>query len=417
MSIEPATSPDYATPLTAPARSSAVPARRVDAVDVLRGAVMVLMVLDHTRDYFGNAALNPTDLSQASAALFMTRWVTHFCAPVFASLAGTGAYLAGSRGRSRRDLAAFLASRGVWLIFLELTVVRLGLFFDLVNAPVILTVLWSIGASFVVLAGLVFLPSRVVGALGVLLIATHGLVGGLLPDSGSSAALQAARAILLRPGLVPLSGGVNVLVGYPLLPWLGVVAAGYAFGEVIQLEPGRRRRVMGITGVAMIGAFVILRAVGFYGGGGSGEPRPWETQATPLMTALSFINCTKQPPSPLFVLMTLGPAIAALAVIDRVGVRSPVGRALVTFGRVPLFYYLAQWYVIHGLAVLAALVRGFPIAWQFSPAVLDTPPDGWSLSLPAIYVDWAVVLAVLYVPCRWFAGVKARHPGGWLAYL
>ena len=369
MSIEPAASPDHATPLMAPAIAGA--ARRVDAVDVLRGAVMVLMVLDHTRDYFGNAAIDPTDLSQASPALFLTRWVTHFCAPVFAFLAGTGAYLAGSRGRSRGDLAAFLATRGVWLIFLELTVVRLGLFFDPVSAPVILTVLWSIGASFVVLAGLVFLPSRVVGALGVLLIATHGLAGGLSPGSGTPAALRAAGALLLRPGLLPLPGGVNVLVGYPLLPWLGVVAAGYGFGEVIRLEPGRRRRVMWITGVAMTAAFVILRAWGVYG-----EPRPWATQATPLLTALSFVNCTKQPPSLLFVLMTLGPAIAALAVIDRVGIRGPVGRALVTLGRVPLFYFLLQWYVIHGLAVLAGLVRGLPVAWHVLAGGSGPPSRG-----------------------------------------
>jgi uncharacterized membrane protein len=186
----------------------------------------------------------------------------------------------------------FLATRGLWLIFLEITVVRLGLFFDPVSAPVILTVLWSIGASFIVLAGLNFLPSRVVGALGVLLIATHGLAAGLLPDSGAPAALQAAATLLVRPGLLPLPGGVIVIVGYPLLPWLGVVAAGYGFGEVIRLEPGRRRRVMWVTGVAMTAAFVILRAWGVYG-----EPSPWTTQETPLLTGLSFINCTKQPPS------------------------------------------------------------------------------------------------------------------------
>jgi uncharacterized membrane protein len=417
MAIESAASLDHATSVLAPAHSAASPARRVDAVDVLRGAVMVLMVLDHTRDYFGNAAINPTDLSLASPALFLTRWVTHFCAPVFAFLAGTGAYLAGSRGRSRGDLAAFLATRGLWLIFLEVTVVRLGLFFDPVSAPVILTVLWSIGASFVVLAGLVFLPSRLVGALGALLIATHGLADGFLPGSGASAALQAARALLLRPGVLPLPGGINVLVAYPLLPWLGVVALGYGFGEVIRLEPGRRQRVMWTMGLAMTAAFVILRVWGIYG-----EPSPWTTQATPLLTALSFINCTKQPPSLLFVLMTLGPAIAALGLIDRAGIRGPgvrglVGRALVTFGRVPLFYFLLQWYVIHGLAVLTCLVRGFPVAWQFSPAALAPPPEGWSLSLPVIYAAWAVVLAVQYVPCRWFAGVKARHPGGWLSYL
>ena len=182
MAIESAASPDHATspaqsptPAVPPRQSPPPPARRVDAVDVLRGVVMVLMVLDHTRDYFGNAAINPTDLSLANPALFLTRWLTHFCAPVFAFLAGTGANLAGSRGRSRGELAAFLATRGLWLIFLEVTVVRLGLFFDPVSAPVILTVLWSIGASFLVLAALVFLPSRLVGAIGVLLIATHGL--------------------------------------------------------------------------------------------------------------------------------------------------------------------------------------------------------------------------------------------------
>ena len=300
------------------------------------------------------------------------------------------------------------------MIFLELTVVRLGLFFDPVNAPVILAVLWSIGASFVVLAALIFLPSRLVGALAVLLIATHGLAGslGVSPDSTPPAALQAAGALLLRPGLVPLPGGVNVLVGYPLLPWLGVVAAGYGFGEIIRLEPKRRWRVMGIMGLAMTAAFVILRAWGVWG-----EPRPWTTQATPLLSGLSFVNCTKQPPSPLFVLMTLGPAIAALAVIDRVGIRSPVGRAVMTLGRVPLFYFLLHLYVIHGLAVLAGVVRGLPVAWLFSPAALGPPPEGWALGLPGIYAAWAVVLVFLYIPCRWFAGVKARHPGGWRSYL
>ncbi len=340
----------------------------------------------------------------STPALFLTRWVTHFCAPVFAFLAGTGAYLAGSRGRSRSDLAAFLATRGVWLIFLELTVVRFGLFFDFVSAPVILTVLWSIGASFLVLAGLVFLPSRIVGALGVLLIATHGLAGGPSPGPGALSVSGAARVLLLRPGLLPLSGDVSALVAYPLLPWLGVVAAGYGFGEVFRLEPGRRRRVMGITGVAMTAAFVILRAWGAYG-----DPRPWTTQATPLMTWLSFLNCTKQPPSPLFVLMTLGPAIAALAAIDRAGVRGPVGRALATLGRVPLFYYLLSWYVIHGLAAVAGLVRGLPVAWLFSPNALGPAPEGWALSLPGVYAAWVVVLTVLYLPCVWFAGVKGAE--------
>ena len=325
---------------------------------------------------------------------------------MFAFLAGTGAYLAGFSSRSRREIAEFLAIRGAWLIFLELTVVRLGLFFDPVSAPLILTVLWSIGASFLVLAGLVFLPSRVVGALGVLLIATHSPAAGFVPGAGVRIATQPVAMLMFRPGLLPLPGGVSVLVGYPLLPWLGIVAAGYGFGEVFRLEPELRRRVMWITGVIMTAAFLMLRTWGAYG-----EPRPWAMQATPQLTALSFVNCTKQPPSLLFVLLTLGPAIAALAVIDRVGLGGPVARALVTLGRVPLFYYLLQWYVIHGLAVLAAVMRGFPVAWLFSPAALGTPPEGWPLSLPGIYVAWGMVLALLYIPCRWFAGVKLATPG------
>jgi uncharacterized membrane protein len=393
-----------ATP--APATPRLAASRRVEAVDALRGLVMVLMVLDHTRDYFGDAALDPTDLSRSTPALFLTRWVTHFCAPAFAFLAGVGAALAGSRGRSRGDLARFLATRGVWLIALDLTVVRLGLFFDALSAPFLLTVLWSIGASFVALAGLVFFPGRAVGALGVLLVATHGLLVGPLQGSAP------ATATLLRPGPLPMPGGVAVIVGYPPLPWFGIVAAGYGFGEVLRLEPARRRRALWATGLAMTAAFVALRAWG-----ANGEPRPWTRGATPLLTALAFLNCTKQPPSPLFVLMTLGPAIAALGLLDVAGPRSPIGRVLVTLGRVPLFYYLLSWFVIHGLAALTAWGRGFDVGWQFSPAVLDRPPEGWPLPLPGIYAAWAVVLAALYPPCRWFAAVKARHPGGWLSYL
>ena len=249
-------------------------------------------------------------------------------------------------------------------------------------------------------------------ALGVLLIATHNLLDlyGFSPDALGP--FQPLGVLLLRPGRLPLPGGVNAMVGYPLLPWLGVVAAGYGFGEIIQLEPARRRLVMLVTGLGLTAAFVGLRIWGVYG-----EPNPWTTQRTPLLTALSFLNCTKYPPSLLFLLMTLGPAIVALAWFDRWGARGPVSQWLVTLGRVPLFFYLLQWYVIHGLAVLAAVVRGLPVAWLFSEAFLAGQPPEWPLSLPWIYAAWAVVLAILYLPCRWFAGVKRRHRGGWLSYL
>jgi uncharacterized membrane protein len=407
MSIEPAT---VTADLPHSVPSSSLQSRpRVDAVDLLRGAVMVLMVLDHTRDFFGDTSFDPTDLTKASPALFLTRWVTHFCAPVFAFLAGTGVYLAGVRGRSRAGLATYLATRGLWLIFLELTIVKFGVLFNPAPKTIFLLVLWSIGGSFVLMSALVFVPSRVVGMLGVLVIAAHNLIG---LDMFSSGALQPLATLLLRPGLLSLPGGVSVMIGYPLLPWFGVVAAGYGFGEVIRLEPKRRRAVMFATGPAMIVAFVALRSWGVYG-----EPRGWTSQETPLLTALSFLNCTKYPPSLLFVLMTLGPAIVAMALCDRVGCRGAIGRTLVTLGRVPLFYFVAQWYVIHALAVVAALARGFPIDWLFAATFPSEQPSGWPLNLWCVYAVWALVLCLLYIPCRWFAGVKQRRHDGWLSYL
>jgi len=388
------------------------PSSRIDAVDLLRGLVMVLMVLDHTRDFFGDATLNPTDLSSATPALFLTRWVTHFCAPVFAFLAGAGAYLAGVRGRSRANLAAFLATRGLWLIFLELTVVSFGLYFNPAPSIVFLLVFWSIGGSFVLLSTLVYLPSRAIGALGVLLIAAHNLIDFLAVSPAALGPLLPLAVLLFRPGVLPLPGGVSLLVGYPLLPWFGVIAAGYGFGEVIRLDPARRRAIMLGTGLGLIALFIALRASGVYG-----DPNPWTTQRTPLLTALSFLNCTKQPPSLHFVSMTLGPALVALAVFDRARVRGPVGRALVPLGRVPLFFYLLQWYVIHPLAVLAAIARGLPVAWLCSNTFLRNAPPEWPLSLPVIYGIWAAVVVLLYVPSRWYASVKERHRAGWLSYL
>jgi uncharacterized membrane protein len=410
MSIESAKTANGA-PDAAITRSSS-PSSRIDAVDLLRGLVMVLMVIDHTRDFFGDATLNPTDLSKATPALFLTRWVTHFCAPVFAFLAGAGAYLASARGRSRAGLAAFLATRGLWLIFLELTVVGFGLHFNPAPSTVFLLVFWSIGASFVILSGLVYLPSRVVGALGVLLIAAHNLADFLTFSPGALGPLQPLAVLLFRPGLLPIPRGPNVIVGYPLLPWFGVVAAGYGFGEVIRLEPARRRSIMLYVGLSLIAVFVVLRASGVYG-----DPNPWAMQRTPLLTALSFLNCTKQPPSLLFLSMTLGPALVALAAFDRVGARGPAGWALVTLGRVPLFFFLLHFYLIHALAVLAAVVRGLPVGWLCSDTFLSNPPPGWPLSLPSIYATSLAVVVLVYLPCRWFADVKQRHPGGWLSYL
>jgi uncharacterized membrane protein len=382
---------------------------RLVSVDLLRGAVMVLMLLDHTRDYFTDMRISPGDLSRASAALFLTRWVTHFCAPVFMFLAGTGACLAGLR-KTRAELARYLLVRGLLLVALEFTVVKFGLLFQPAPRMYLAVVLWAIGWSMVALSVLVFLPLRVVGALGVAMILLHDLADGIRADDLGR--LRPLWVVLHQPGLLQSSYGFGVFVLYPLVPWIGVMAAGYAFGPLLRLKPERRRRVLLGLGLALTAAFVAIRATNLYG-----DPQPWSVQKDALFTVLSFLNCSKYPPSLLFLLMTLGPAIAALALFDRATGASAVGRLLVTLGRVPLFFFVLQWYVIHGLTVAVAFARGQPTGWLFADAFPLVPPPGCVYGLPFVYLMWAVALLLLYPPCRWFAAQKARRPGSWLSYF
>jgi uncharacterized membrane protein len=384
---------------------------RREGVDLLRGLVMVVMVLDHTRDFFTDALFDPTDLSRATPALFLTRWITHFCAPTFALLAGVGARLAGGQRRDPGALARFLLTRGLWLILLEQTVEKFGVLFRPNPGLLFGLVLSSIGGSFVLLSALVAarVPAWLVGAAGVTIITGHNLLDLVPPATAGS--LPPLVGFLLRPGVTPLPGGMTAFVGYPLLPWFAVVAVGYWLGGVYGLEHRRRRKVLMWTGLAAIGLFVVLRAGNVYG-----DPRPWSPRADVLTTVLSFVNCTKYPPSLQFLLMTLGPALLALAAFDR----SPgvLGRPLVTLGRVPLFFYLLQWYVIHGLALVVAFARGEPTAWLFLDAFPIQPPPSSAFGLAAVYGWWIVVLALLSIPCAWFAGYKSRHrQSPWLSYL
>lgn len=401
---------DHPTGLSPAAEAPRSAPPRLDSVDLVRGVVMVLMVLDHTRDFFSGNAFDPTDLERTTPALFLTRWVTHFCAPVFAFLAGTGAYLSGARGKSRDELAWFLVTRGLWLIFLEQTVVKFGLLFHPAPNAFFALVFWSIGWSLVVLAGLIYLPTVVVGAIGVLMIATHNLADGLRADSFGS--LAPLFLILHQPGPIGRPPGLVLFIMYPLIPWVGVTAAGYAFGALLTEEPTRRRKTVLSLGAALTAAFFLLRALNVYG-----DPRPWSPQRSPLFTVLSFLNCQKYPPSLLFLLMTLGPAIMLLALVDNDRPAGIMRRSLVTLGRVPLFFYIAQWYVIHGLAVLVATARGVPAGWLFQPLPPGAVPPESAFGLPATYLAWAVVIALLYPLCHWFAGVKKRSRNRWLSYL
>ena len=405
-------------PLSAPA-SAAPPARRarIDSVDLLRGAVMVLMLLDHTREYVHRDGLvfDPSDLSRTTVVLFLTRWVTHFCAPAFVFLAGTGVALQLARGRSRRELSRFLLTRGAWLVFLEFTLVRFGVTFDLDYRafPGMLQVIWAIGVSMMVLAALIHLRTRWIAAIGIAIVALHNLTDPLsvtLAPGASPGAGEALWMVLHQPGFVPVLG-VRLLVLYPVLPWIGVLLCGYCLGHVYGWDAERRRRLLVRLGLGMIAAFLLLRLANLYG-----NPFPWSAQKNAAFTVLSFINTSKYPPSLLFVLMTLGPALLVLAWVEGTR-RGPAGRALVTFGRVPLFFYLLQWPVAHGMGLLLSLAAGKPTSHFFGMPGFTPPEPGAGFSLGVAYLCWAAGVALLYPLCRWFAAVKQRRDDWWLSYL
>lgn len=413
---------DAALPLgaAAPAAAPATTRPRIDSVDLLRGLVMVIMVLDHTRDFFHRDAFlyAPEDLARSTPALFLTRWITHFCAPVFVLLAGTGAMLQRQRGTPRGELSRYLLTRGAWLVVLEFTLVRLGFEFNLDYAASfgVFQVIWVIGVSMMVLAGLVHLPTTVVGALGVAMIALHNLLDRYtLPAEAAvdPSAIQQLWFLAHQPGPVSVFG-FPAFALYPLVPWIGVMAAGYALGTIYTWEPGRRQRFLVGLGLALTAGFLILRATNLYG-----DPVPWAAQTRgPGFTALSFLNTNKYPPSLLFLMMTLGPSLVALAWFERVR-RDAAGQALVTLGRVPLFFYLMQWYIPHVLAVLAGLAAGQSVAWQFEGITgrFALTPGSVGFGLPVVYAAWFTSLALLYPLCVRYAALRRKHPNSLLRFL
>lgn len=405
---------------------------RIDSIDLVRGIVMVLMMLDHTRDFLHNAVFqfDALDVTRTNVALFFTRWITHFCAPAFVFLAGTSAYLQFARGKSKRELSRFLVTRGLWLIVLEVTLVRLGVTFSFDYRMLgFLQVIWVIGVSMIVLAGLIHLPLKLVTVLGALMVAFHNLLDGVRveswrgPDSPVPGIGAKVWMLLHQPfeGF-PVAGWPSpiVFVIYPLVPWIGVMALGYAFGALFQKDAKWRRRVLLNMGVGAIGLFIVLRAFAFYG-----DPQSWAQQKNLGFTLLSFLNTSKYPPSLLFLLMTLGPTLLALANFESESHSPPnslagrVRKFFVTFGRVPLFFYLLQWLVAHLIALLLHYAFGKPTAWLFQTPLdwFTAPPQGTGFNLAVVYVAWIAGVLLLYPLCKWFAGVKQRRRDWWLSYL
>lgn len=386
--------------------------QRVASVDVLRGLVMILMALDHVRDYFGNAAVDPTNLATTTVALFFTRWITHFCAPTFFLLTGTSAYLS-SRRRNPAGLSRFLITRGLWLIVLETVILRcLGWQFNFDFRVTVLVVLWALGWSMITLALLVRLPAAASAVFGLALILGHNLLDGV--SASSLGSVGPLWLILHQPGLL-LSGPKHfVLVAYPLIPWVGVTAVGYSLGRMFEWDAARRRALLWRVGSGATLAFLVVRWLDGYG-----DPRPWAQQASSVFTVLSLLNTTKYPPSLLFLLMTLGPALLVLRVTDD---RTPRWlRPISVIGRVPLFYFVLHVPLIHLLAVIACWFRYGTVHWMFESPRPDlypvTQPPGWPLPLPAIYAIWILVIGILWPVCRWYASLKQRRRDWWLSYV
>lgn len=368
---------------------------------------MILMALDHVRDFFGVPGLSPTNLAQTTVPLFLTRWITHLCAPAFFLLTGTGAFLSLGR-KSVPELSRFLVTRGLWLILLELTLIRcLSMQFNVDYQVTMLIVIWALGWAMVVLGALVWLPLPVILTFGVAMIAGHNLLDGIRSDHPLWTILHTQGILVNRPGFV-------VFVAYPLIPWIGVTAVGYALGQIYRWSPERRQAFLLRCGLALIGAFVVLRWLNIYG-----NPVPWASQATGAMTVVSFLNVNKNPPSLLYLLMTLGPALLLLRALDRATPR--VLAPALTFGRVPLFYFVLHLTLIHLLAVILCYAQNGAVHWMFESPNLGaypfTPPPGWGVSLPITYLLWIVVVILMYPVCVWYARVKQRSRAGWVSYF
>ncbi len=406
---------DVARPAAA-AGASGSGRSRFAGIDVVRGAVMVLMAIDHVRVFSGLPA------GGVAPGIFLTRWITHFCAPAFVFFAGTSAYL---YGRRHADLARFLLTRGLWLILLELTWCRLTWTFNLdFRGYEMAGVLWVLGWSMIVLAGLVKLPPLVAGVFGALVVAGHNLfdpfLGERLQELAESRFAPLWKVLYLAFYAGPIEAGPQgprLVVLYSLVPWIGVMALGYLFGRLFTLEPERRDRLCLAIGFGAIALFLVLRGFNLYG-----DPNPWSAppggEGPQRAAWMAFLNTTKYPASLAFLLMTLGPPIALLPLAGRL--QGPLSRTLALFGRVPMFFYLLHIPLIHLLAIgVSALRSGAVSPWLFANHPMDAPPapEGYAWSLPLLYAVWAAAVLLLYLPCRWFAGVKERRRETWLSYF
>lgn len=383
---------------------------RIESIDLLKGLVMVIMALDHVRDYFHFSAFffDPADPTQSNLSIFFTRWITHFCAPTFSFLAGLSAYMAGKR-KTQAELSRFLVTRGLWLVFIEMTIVTFAWLFDVQFRTMLLVTIWSLGISMIVLAGLVYVPKRLLLVFCCLLIFGHNLFDNV-HFNGS-----VFWKFLHVQDFWVVSDHFQVLIGYPLIPWIAVMALGYYFGTFYDkpYDPAKRTKTFNILGISALVLFVILRWTNAYG-----DPNLFKSYDNITGSLISFFNPSKYPPSLLYLLMTLGGALIFLANSEKL--KGKLADFFSTFGRVPFFYYILHLYAIHLAAMLFAELTGY--GWQIFilPNWIGFVPgfQGYGVGLVMVYIIWIAIILFLYPFCKWFDTYKQNNKEKWwLSYL
>jgi uncharacterized membrane protein len=385
--------------------------KRIQSIDIVRGIVMIIMALDHTRDLIHTTSVTetPTNLQTTTAALFFTRWITHFCAPTFVFLSGASAFLSFSR---KNDLAAsrrFLLTRGLWLFVVEFTLVNFGVWFDIHFNVFLFDVIATIGFGFIILSLLLSVPARTILWIGVAIIFLHNL-SVYIPSVGNSMPGKIMMS-LLAPSAFPFGQGKLFIMGYPPIPWLGIMLTGFGAGRFFLLEPQRRKSLFLKIGLAALALFVIVRLINVYG-----DSFPWAHQKTMLFTFLSFINVTKYPPSLVFCLLTLGGMFLLLALTETI--QNRFTKIASVYGKVPLFYFIIHWYIIHPIMFVIVLLQGYKPSDMVFGTSFGRPAGPSGVNLLYIYLIWIAVVILLYPICKAYGRYKERHPEKWwLRYL
>lgn len=392
--------------------------KRFYGIDELRGFAMVVMALDHVRDFIYRIYFSPTDLSQTTAPLFLTRWITNICAPIFVFLAGTGAFLHFHHRQSKPELTKYLVSRGLVVVLLDLTLIRFSYNFNLnlfIPNTNLIQVLWAIGWSMCALGFLIYLPEWLMGVVGLAMVAGHNLLDGISPAVFGD--FSWLWIILHSPGDITIYPGIVYKVLYPLVPWIGVMTLGYLMGHLIDWEEEKRKVFLPLLGVILLVLFTVIRWVNIYG-----DPFPWSAQKDGLFTFLSFINCTKYPPSLLYLLMTLGLGFLILSYIRRHS--GGIFESLRIFGNVPMFFYVLHFYAAHLFAILYAVIQYRSMPWFLfhdnpfiSPQYPSAPGGGFGYGLGMVYFTWIAVVGLLYPLCKWYMQYKTTHDNIITRYL